>query len=432
MQPIYLILQLILLELGTIDTSINQNIIRINNTLAATNADMQRDNDYNVVRQLYDLPANAHIKALSGRERFLDNGDWEHENTPRKDALIALINAGNYTPAQKERYIAFANDITHYNGTPVVRRADDLLRIDQVAQNVGTSHHEPIDISGVEGLENFKRRYGVVNGTESVELLKNFAIDILRQKIPELDQNDIINFEDRESAVYNQALQLFNAVIPNETREQATARKTRARTIMEQEFTSSRSRVNEFAAGLRKLNEISGVRDGYCTEHILGRYNAFETLGYATKAALDTQQITMNLIEKNICVTPRAIFEEQKYNVETLIRSLGDAARGLNRNNDQNLDNGGRSISICNHGSCARALGAVNKVNRNINLVSFTPMQFNAEFQANICDEIGNIPIEQVQQIQNFIDAVPMDDILNGRTEFVNNPRRLDFTIGNN
>lgn len=139
----------------------------------------------------------------------------------------------------------------------------------------------------------------------------------------------------------------------------------------------------------RDINPES--RDFY-TEKITGRFDAHEMIGYSLKALLDTTEITHYLNKGSHAVTPDNIFKTQKENVTHLLKNLGDAQRGGNRNNNQMKDNTLNDDSICAHGTCSRIVDAAIKRNRAVKIKEFTPANLTDEFKAAVIDKVRALP----------------------------------------
>lgn len=231
-----------------------------------------------------------------------------------------------------------------------------------------------------------KEKYGILNGDEATDLMRNIISAFVRESNPRLVEEPAIVaaqiIDTSPTQRYQNAVVAFldnNDPRPSESSEEADARlarKVAAQAIISEELQQSLTAVNKYYAALRAITRIDNARTsdrGVFTEEILRRFNDREMLSYAIVANLDINEIKYNLDEAKIPKTPRNIFMRQKENIENLINNLGQAQRAYNMEVGGGLvDTGGipqailagnprgaRDSQSCAHGFCTRIIDSV-------------------------------------------------------------------------
>jgi|GEM_PF-3809880 len=360
------------------------------------------------------------------------------------DAVTRLINANaNLIPDVKNKYVEISLRLSRYDGNPELV-LPNLAALGNRAQNVGVTHTAPSDITQVSSLHELKKQYGPVSKSSSLELVREISEAIINDVV---DPNalDIYSLAENAKLVpptneYLQARREYDRLKPDYTRfsreyevlrtkvqgesaQEKTARKAlrdakkieldnkkveldRERAILDREISGSgQTRINEYLAGYRAIKRMEEEKNNggdFYREKITARFNAYEMLGYSLKAILDTNEISHNLVVKGKAPTPKKIFKAQKENVIQLLKNLGDAQRGGNRNNNNLEDDGQADNFVCTHGTCTRIVGTAFQNHRAVNIKEFTPASLGDEFKAAVIDKVRALPDADYNDALNF------------------------------
>jgi hypothetical protein len=257
-----------------------------------------------------------------------------------------------------------------------------------------------------------------------MDLLKEFASNIILQKVPGIQAHDLnnqaIDASRTVSVTYDAALAEYKrlqVVVYGETAAQKQTRLDNAKVqsdIMAQEVEKSNTMVNEYLAAYRGIRRIevaheadihSGIPGKFYEEEILGRYDTRETVSYVLQAILDVNEIKDQLPPTHH--TPEKIFEKQKENIELLLSKVSDSKRGNNRNNDEGIDDGMGDTQICSHGTCMRIIDAAHTINKEVRLSYFNPTDLDQAFMNRVVYKVKELPAADKQVVIDYLDSAP-------------------------
>jgi hypothetical protein len=411
------------LAAGIVDSGVDRNTLSVEDRAV-----------YNLILEVANLNVVSANNPYAIREREYQAVKTIIDNAITLDPTITLqeiktnIDADvGIDFAQRTRYKVIAEKILDFDGTVAA------LAQNGGQQGVGLNGRSARDITSVTSLQRLQELYGIVDGTQALELTEKIAINAIRANMLNLSaqSDEQIKLVAVNAARVLPTAEYLNAArsyvdksvpVVDENQVQRLDRldeRARDKLIIDEKLKSENSAINKYMAAYRALERIKNDPNGLYVEKITGRYNVPEVLGQTLRAITDVKEAKYVAATNNLPLDNQAIFNQQKENLETLFTALADGQRAYNRNDHINPDISGlvdidrkdhvvldRDNTSCAHGVCVRIIDTMIGKHQKVSVSDSSPASFAAEFNTGVKQAVAKLPAADKLVVTDFHDDI--------------------------